>query len=69
MAALKDRFGAAQRSAEQISGERRVQKNLRLPESTARALAELAKAEGLSQAALFVKALEEYAARGKRRSG
>lgn len=65
IAALKTRFGAAAESA----GEPKVQKNLRLPESAARALAELAKAEGLSQAALLVKALEEYAAQSKPRSG
>lgn len=62
--ALKTRFGAAQRSAEaQSSGERRVQKNLRLPERAAKHLAALAKTEGLSQAALVVKALQAYDAR------
>jgi len=65
IAALKNRFGAVAQTAD----EPKVQKNLRLPESAARALAELAKAEGLSQAALLVKALEEYAAQSKRRSG
>lgn len=68
IAALKNRFGAAQRSANGSSGERRVQKNLRLPERAAKHLAALAKTEGLSQAALVVKALEFYVARDKRRS-
>jgi len=65
IAALKNRFGATAESA----GEPKVQKNLRLPESAARALAELARAEGLSQAALIQIALEEYAAKSKHCSG
>ena len=63
IAALKRRFAAAARASEHRKSEPTVQKNLRLPESAAKRLNKLAKAEGLSQAALIVKALEAYAAR------
>jgi len=65
LAALKTRFGVMYGQAAGHVSERRVQKNLRLPESAAARLATLAEAEGLSQAALVVKALEAYAARRK----
>ena len=63
IAALKRRFAAAARASEHRKSEPTVQKNLRLPQSAARHLAVMAKAEGLSQAALIVKALAAYAAR------
>jgi len=62
IAALKKRFAAAARVPEQRKSEPSVQKNLRLPETAAKQLVELAKAEGLSQAALIVKALTVYEA-------
>jgi len=65
IAALKKRFAAARSAPDEKKSEPTVQKNLRLPESVARALAELAQAEGLSQAALIVKALAAYAAQRK----
>lgn len=63
IAALKRRFAAAARASEHRKSEPSVQKNLRLPQSAARHLAVMAKAEGLSQAALIVKLLDLYAAR------
>ena len=63
IAALRKRFAAAGTVPQQQKSEPAVQKNLRLPESAAKRLSNLAKAEGLSQAALMVKALEAYAAR------
>jgi len=60
--ALKQRFAAARSGTGANSEEPKVQKNLRLPESAAKHLAALAKSEGLSQAALIVKALDAYAA-------
>ena len=61
--ALKERFAAAARASEHRKSEPSVQKNLRLPQSAARHLAVMAKAEGLSQAALIVKLLDLHAAR------
>ena len=63
IAALKRRFAAAARASEHRKSEPSVQKNLRLPQSAARHLAVMAKAEGLSQAALIVKLLDLHAAR------
>jgi len=65
LTALKKRFGAAAAAATDWPSEPKVQKNLRLPESAAKQLAALARAEGLSQAALIVKALAAYAAQRK----
>ena len=63
IAALKKRFAAAGNTPHQTQSEPAVQKNLRLPESAAKLLAVMAKAEGLSQAAVIVKLLDLYAAR------
>lgn len=68
LAALKKRFGAAYAQAVGHGSERRVRKNLRLPESAAKQLAALARAEGLSQAELVAKALAAYEARRTRPS-
>jgi len=65
ISALKKRFAAARRAPDEKIAEPTVQKNLRLPESAANRLPALARAEGLSQAALVAKALEAYAARRK----
>jgi len=66
IAALRKRFTAAGNAADIEIGERKVQKNLRLPESAAKRLAAMAKAQGLSQAALIVEALTVYEAWRKR---